>query len=452
MKNILLIIIVLFCTQFTYSQDTQSNVRTPKNSIVTAWITSESSTEARSGWDNYWKTRYPSNEAITTYDGYSSTRRFNCHGYAWYMVSDEGSGLNDPRWIGYQYTTDEDIYMSDGSYIKVANEMFPGKVSWSSGDHSAITTDVPGKFISKWNEWPLMKHDWDDTPFGTTNLKYYVSTNITGNSSVLCSGATRSFSVRTIPDAGYDWSVGPGLSLNNDGIPEVIVSSSISYSGPTWIEVKITSPLSGGLNDIKTSKRINFWIGKPQITSQTPLAYYSSGVYNSVCNSQTYITNMTISGASNASWSRIAANPSNTSWYQTGNNVSFYFWAINQTAVFRISSSNTCGTTSYDFGFKSITCGTNPCDPVYTIAPNPAIDQSTIIINIPAPCDQLMKQSSSFNGYIAVYDNHGTLKKKTNYKNYGNVELDLTDLNNGPHFIEIYDGKSIQKKTILIQK
>ncbi len=220
-----------------------------------------------------------------------------------------------------------------------------------------------------------------------------------------------------------------------------------SYSASVTLNIHIKSPVN---KDRTISK--SFWIGKPQITSQNPLAYYSSGIYNSVCNSQTYLTNMSISGASNATWNRIAASPINTSWYQTGNNVSFYFWSVNQTQVFRISSSNTCGTTSYDFGFKSISCGPDPCNPVYTIAPNPASDQSTVIINIPAPCDQTLMQSSSFNGYVAIYDNQGTLKKKENYKTYGNIDLDLSGLKNGVHHIEIYDGKTIQKKSILIQR
>jgi hypothetical protein len=61
-------------------------------------------------------------------------------------------------------------------------------------------------------------------------------------------------------------------------------------------------------------------------------------------------------------------------------------------------------------------------------------------------------QSSTFNGYVAVYDNQGTLKKKTNYKQYSNIELDLSGLKNGIHHIEIYDGKKIKKMKILIQK
>jgi len=285
--------------------------------------------------------------------------------------------------------------------------------------------------------------------FGRLNANRAVTQTISTITSIngvntICTSGT--YSINNLPlNCSVNWNVTPSgiasLSQSNN-----IATLSKNSSG----NITLTATISTiGAN---YTQNITISVGKPQISPQTPLAYYSSGLYNSVCNNQTYITDMTISGATNATWTRIAASPSNTSWYQTGNNVSFYFWAVNQTQVFRISSSNTCGTASYDFGFKSITCGIDPCDPVYTIAPNPASDQSTVIINIPAPCDLSTMQSSTFDGYVALYDNQGTLKKKTKYKSYGNIELDLSGLKNGLHHIEIYDGKSIQKKTILIQK
>jgi len=171
MKKYFIITIFLFSNRL-FAQ-TQSNVNTPIGNPVTAYITPEMSDADRKAWDKYYEWAYPNATQLDTYGNRSSSGRFNCHGYAWYMMSNEGSGLNDPRWIGYYYTTDEDIYMTDGSYKEVPNEVSPGKVSWASGDHSAITTSTPGKYRSKWNKYPLMEHQWDDTPFGTTNLKYY---------------------------------------------------------------------------------------------------------------------------------------------------------------------------------------------------------------------------------------------------------------------------------------
>ena len=183
MKTIFLIIFISFTINI-YSQDSRNDVKTPNYSNVVAYDMYESSDVTRAYFDNYYMNAYQNADTINTYKAkddpnkyYSSTRRFNCHGYAWYMTSNEGSGLADPRWIGYYPgNTDEHIYWEDESYTEVASEVYPGIVSWDpneGGDHSAITTDTPGRYISKWNEWPLMEHDWNDTTFGTPNLKYY---------------------------------------------------------------------------------------------------------------------------------------------------------------------------------------------------------------------------------------------------------------------------------------
>ena len=93
------------------------------------------------------------------------------------------------------------IYITDGSYVEVTQETYPGKVFWASGDHSAITTEQTGWFISKWNEYPLMKHRWDDSPYGTSNLKYYVrnpATNLSiSGPSTVCDQAT--YTINDLP-------------------------------------------------------------------------------------------------------------------------------------------------------------------------------------------------------------------------------------------------------------
>jgi hypothetical protein len=145
------------------------DIYTPMGSSVVTWLTCEASTSDREYYDYYFTNAYPNAEKIIVYNGLSSTRKFNCHGYAWLRVEQDID-----RWIGYSDMTDENIYMTDGSYIEVSQAIYPGKVSWASGDHSAVTTGNPEWFISKWNQYPLFKHRWDDTPYGTTNLKYYV--------------------------------------------------------------------------------------------------------------------------------------------------------------------------------------------------------------------------------------------------------------------------------------
>ncbi len=204
MKKLLISISAFIFSNFAFSQ-TQSNVYTPKGSSITAYITPELSQSERQYWDDYWR-KNGRNYIQYFNDGYSSSGRFNCHGYAWNMY--EGG---PDRWIGYYVSTDEDIYMIDGSYVQVCNEIYPGKVSWIGGDHSAVTTSIPGRWISKWNKYPLIEHDKDDTPFGT-NYAYYASTKVSGAADNLCSG-TRTFNVINIPNATYAWTYSSTLSV-----------------------------------------------------------------------------------------------------------------------------------------------------------------------------------------------------------------------------------------------
>lgn len=112
-----------------------------------------------------------------------ATNTYNCHAWAWH-VSEGGNNV-------WMYTPDDDIYWIDGSYVK-ANESEASKVSygdcdtcalhvcWFSEewkfdtctqcnaylcDHSATVSYPNGYFISKWGNFPLIKHHKYDTPY-----------------------------------------------------------------------------------------------------------------------------------------------------------------------------------------------------------------------------------------------------------------------------------------------
>ena len=176
MKKIVFILIVNFvCLHFSFGQCGDCvdmyDIQTPMGSNIVTLLCSELCPEDRDQlyWDNYWFARYypPNAIQIPTYDGYSSTGKFNCHGYAWLRVE---QGID--RWINPGSNLGK--YITDSSYVQVPLETFPGKVSWTSTDHSAITTEVPGWFISKWEVGPLCRHYWSYCPYGSSTLKYYV--------------------------------------------------------------------------------------------------------------------------------------------------------------------------------------------------------------------------------------------------------------------------------------
>ena len=177
MKKIIFILVINFiCLHLSFGQtDVQMyDIYTPMGSYVKTHLMYEAPTSYREFYDDYYSFLYPNAEMIIVYDGLSCTRKFNCHGFAWLKVE---QGID--RWIGYNKQDIglyPDIYITDGSYVQVSSETFPGKVFWdrqTGGDHTAITTAQQGWFISKWNIYPLFKHRWDDSPYGT-NFKYYV--------------------------------------------------------------------------------------------------------------------------------------------------------------------------------------------------------------------------------------------------------------------------------------
>jgi len=172
-KKVVITLIVNFvCLHFSFGQYgvEMFDIFTPMGSSVRTWLMEEIDNDSRKYWDDADSTTYLNAEKIIVYNGFSTTMKFNCHGYAWLRT--EGG---PDRWIGWEGPTEENIYMEDGSYVEVPQETFPGKVSWpESEDHSAVTTEQPGWFISKWGFRGLFKHRWDDSPYGTIGLKYYV--------------------------------------------------------------------------------------------------------------------------------------------------------------------------------------------------------------------------------------------------------------------------------------
>ncbi|MDF1576806.1 MAG: hypothetical protein P1P86_16595, partial [Bacteroidales bacterium] len=79
----------------TYCQD---NVYTPKGAQVdVVYIAGEWEDSIRHKFDSIAMALYPNATKINTYVGYSTTKLFNCHGYAWH-VSEGGAYV----WIGWE--------------------------------------------------------------------------------------------------------------------------------------------------------------------------------------------------------------------------------------------------------------------------------------------------------------------------------------------------------------
>jgi len=336
-------------------------------------------------------------------------------------------------------------YVYDASFKQISNSMLTGNSYTISGLKAGTSYNY---YIAAYSVAGGKSEL--STSFSASTLALPIP-SISSSLSICSSDKTMTVSP-VLGASSYSWTVATPLSINGS---QTYTSTSNSVklhtstlSGTSIITV--SANLACGFPSKSTSKSIR--LGLPSINSSEPIAYYDGSTYNNVCNGQSFSTSFNIQNEDNVQWTRIAANPETTEWHQSGDNVNFYFYYVNQTAVFRMDVSNGCGTISHNFGFKSIDCsgGGGDCNVAYTASPNPASDKTNIIVKITAPCSSTL-QETTFDGNITVFDNQGLMKKRFVYKRYEDVEFDISDLKNGIYYLEIFDGTTKTSKTIVVK-
>lgn len=254
----------LFSLHIVYA-DKQIDVKTPKGSSVVAWICDEMSASDIAYFDQIYTSNYPKAVMLE-----HSTNKYNCHGYAWHMS--EGG---DARWIGYKDDTDEDIYMEDGSYIEVSAGPSPRKISFKDGDHSAITTDQQGVFISKWNCYPLMRHTYEDCPYSPSTLRYFIKYTKfdMGGSDFICKDTPMTFSLNYQPIKPVNWIVPNSLRIiSGQGTSSITVEAVDISSSQEVIKAKIDN---AEITKVVTLNGINVTgiLGNSRCKPNTPQTY-----------------------------------------------------------------------------------------------------------------------------------------------------------------------------------
>jgi hypothetical protein len=162
-----------------------------------------------------------------------ATFDYNCHGYAWSMV-DHGPTC----WLNDNNNFHQFWY--DGSYQETT-EAEAEKIYYF-GQHSAVKSEVPGYYESKWGPMALMRHlpgDGPDEYYQGVTIKYYKRSppppptlNLSGENFVPCSGS-KLFSL-IISSAPYSapvlsrtWSVSSNLQIvSGQGTNSIVVSKS----------------------------------------------------------------------------------------------------------------------------------------------------------------------------------------------------------------------------------
>lgn len=135
-----------------------ATVYTPNGTAVTVVVRSELTQAQITANNNYVANNYPNADRMS-----NSSRKYNCHSYAWYQANS-----SNPYWMD---SPQDDKYWNDGSWVVSSNFWAVGsRLSWRSDDHSGVVT-TNTKIFSKWGQLPIMKHSMNYTPYDNSNVR-----------------------------------------------------------------------------------------------------------------------------------------------------------------------------------------------------------------------------------------------------------------------------------------
>lgn len=297
---------------------------------------------------------------------------------------------------------------------------------------------------------------------GIRSLYGYPFTNvlITGASAVCSSTGLYELS-DTPPNTAITWQVTPGnLFTTSSGTGSSASLTAVSSTAFGYATLTFTLN-SGCGNPLQIQRQL--WVGKPRIASAqlTDGRLIGWATTNNVCNLVQYTTAVSGDGNTSTTWTRTFASPTNTSWSVNNNNVNFYFWAAGQQATFRVTFGNNCGTTSYDFRFKSITCSNDPCSQ-FAVSPNPASTKIIVEVpNIPPPCgignpvplerDDNQRNEVNIRSVILMDAQGQTQNAEQFFIDSKKTELDVSGLKKGLYILKISDGTRVENHHIVVE-
>jgi hypothetical protein len=137
-KTFSTVIILGVMVAFSFATDLRVHIYTPRgNEIDDCWLLIEDISSTLNGRDVDFATNYPeATQIILPGNTYSSSRKFNSHGYAFHMIGDDS--LSHRVWMGYTENHVSD-YWNDYSYSEVDSQYALIAV-FTLNAHSAVLT------------------------------------------------------------------------------------------------------------------------------------------------------------------------------------------------------------------------------------------------------------------------------------------------------------------------
>ncbi len=368
MKNKFIVAILVFIP-FLSNAQTPTTVFTPRGSSVPALIIPEMSQQQITEINSLAALQFPN---TTRLDDASST--YNCHAYAWHLSEDHTNLI----WIN---TPGDDTYWNDGSYYEICNVNDATKISYYSGDHSAIKSVVAGKYDSKWGNWPLLRHNPTEVPeiYVGVNRKYYAPTPDISGASTVCTSNT-SFSIANPAGTTVSWSVSPtnlfAIDMDTGSSFTTRATNSSSSGAGT-----ISATISGSCGTIVIPPK-NVWVGNPgsvgtisgsNSVSQGQWVYYS--VSSSIPNNGMYDWTLPSSG-------QPCLPPSTNCWYflYGGDGLPYSQVSVGlSSGLVQVKRVNSCGAGPTSYKYVNVNSGGGGggggggcCITPAIVSPNPA--------------------------------------------------------------------------------
>jgi len=245
------------------------------------------------------------------------------------------------------------------------------------------------------------------------------------------------------------WDKSDNLDLYSSSNNSAVFKAKPSASGTGWVQAIVNSCSF-------TIPKFYTWVGPPQVTNQKVdgSTYYPG---KQICPGNHWLTVTPIGeGAGNASWTV----PSGIQYFVGTNMLDFTFpWSWSSISI-SARSSNSCGTsTNANFYLTKKTYG---CGGYFSMYPNPASDEVTIMMNEPEIIvtedidisDELVLKaipSNPTNYTIRIYNNLGTLVS-TAIRTGTSFTISLVNLRDGSYLIEVSDGKNSCREQLIIKR
>lgn len=273
----------------------------------------------------------------------------------------------------------------------------------------------------------------------------------TGGSTVCTS---QNFQANNVPAwvTNYAWQVTPTTIFGNANPNANPTTVTKLFDGEGDIQLTISSPacsLSFLYNTQEITGRPKLVAGAPIVQSTQPLSIYNNpGDENEVCRNVETVFDFTTGDNSTANWSYIShsGNPQPSWSLAYPDDLYLYFFKPTQnTLLLKLDVTNSCGTVSYNFGFKAVDCAGLKAavkKNAFKISPNPANN----IINI-------TQDATTYNliTEITVADFNNNMVSSKKYTNVKTAQLSIAALKAGTYFVTVVYGKFRETQKILKQ-